>query len=213
MRSNTLLFGLSLLSTAMAASEVVTMYIPDNADGQALAGKVLGSNSDTTSYAITCADSVKTSCEVPEGATIIQAPSAATVIAAVEEHTGTVECTYSGKTATCSMAIDGEWLATDTEAVASYEVTITATGGAESTSKPVIGSASVSATPTPMTLLSSASGCEEEVEETETAAASTTRNNEAAGAQETEDPDNGAMGLSVSLGGLVAVMGAAVALL
>jgi hypothetical protein len=43
MYSNTLLLGFSILTGALAADQIVTMYLPDNDDAQALAGRILGS--------------------------------------------------------------------------------------------------------------------------------------------------------------------------
>ncbi|KAL4923679.1 uncharacterized protein BDV17DRAFT_296096 [Aspergillus undulatus] len=180
MRSNTLLFGFSLLTGVLAADKVVTMYIPDNEDGQALAGKVIGSNSDTTTYSIGCADSVTESCEVPSGATFVQAPSSITIIAAEAEQTGTVACSYDDKIATCSLGIDGEWLATSTDSVLSYEVTVTATETGSS-SKPPFGNESASPTPTTMTSSTTKDGSAQATKTDDT------------GAEETDGPDNGAM--------------------
>ncbi|KAL4994853.1 hypothetical protein BDV10DRAFT_188650 [Aspergillus recurvatus] len=186
MHSSTLFLGLTVLtgSLALAADQVVTMYIPDNADGPALAAKVIGSESDTTTYSVTCADSVTTTCDIPSGAAIIQAPSTLTVLATEAGQAGTVLCTHDAKTATCSLGIDGEFILTSTDLVTSYEVTITATEtGPSSTSKPLVGSASA----TPTTLSSSTTKGAE--------AQSTTATNTTSGAdvQDTDGPDNGAM--------------------
>lgn len=43
MRSNTLFLGFALCTSALAADDVVTMFLPDNEKGQPFAGKVLGS--------------------------------------------------------------------------------------------------------------------------------------------------------------------------
>jgi hypothetical protein len=43
MRSNTLLFGLTILTSALAADQAVTMYIPNGDDSQPFAGKIIGS--------------------------------------------------------------------------------------------------------------------------------------------------------------------------
>jgi hypothetical protein len=45
MHSSTIFLGLAILtgSVTFAANQVVSIYIPDNADGQPLAGKIVGS--------------------------------------------------------------------------------------------------------------------------------------------------------------------------
>ncbi|KAL6235093.1 hypothetical protein BDW75DRAFT_210533 [Aspergillus navahoensis] len=197
MHSSTVFLGLTILSgsLAVAADQVVTMYIPDNADGPALAGKIIGSESDTTTYSITCADSISTTCEIPIGATIIEAPSTLTVLAAEAGQTGTVICTHDAKTATCSLGFDGEFLITSTDPVLSYEVTITATE-----------TGAASATPTTSSR-STTKGAE---------AQSTTASNTTSGAdaQETDEPDNGAMaGQPLGAAAMAVAMGVAVALL
>ncbi|KAL4974135.1 hypothetical protein BDW66DRAFT_153177 [Aspergillus desertorum] len=207
MHSSTLFLGLSVLtgSVALAADQVVTMYLPDYTDGQPLAGKIVGSESDTTTYSVTCAGSVTTTCDVPGGVTIIQAPSTLTVIAIEAELTGTVLCTHDAKTATCSLGLDGEFITTSTDPVLSYEVTITATEtGSALTSKSPVGSASA----TPTTLSSSATkGADAE-------STSTTHTTSGADAQETERPDNGALAMQpFGVAAMAVAMGVAVAML
>ncbi|KAL4770113.1 hypothetical protein BDW60DRAFT_209300 [Aspergillus nidulans var. acristatus] len=179
MHSSTIFLGLAILtgSVTFAANQVVSIYIPDNADGQPLAGKIVGSDSNKTTYSITCADSVTTTCDVHNGATIIQASSTVTIIVTETGHTGTVLCTHDAKTGTCSLGMDGEFFVTSTEPVLSYEVTITATEtGSPSTSKSPVSSAST----TPTTL----SSCDA------TEDADTTSGTDS---QETDGPDNGGM--------------------
>ncbi|KAJ0414037.1 hypothetical protein BJY00DRAFT_319218 [Aspergillus carlsbadensis] len=205
MRSNTLLLSFGLLTGAIAADKVVTMYIPDGDDSQALAGKIIGSASDTTTYQITCADSVTTSCDVPAGATVIQGPSTANLLAVESGHTATLDCTHNDKIATCSQGYDGEWLETTTETVTSYKVTITAT---ETGSSSTPASASASATSTTTTESASSSTADAD----STGADATTTG---ADAQETDDGDNGAVRLASGVGlgaALMAVGAAAVAL-
>ncbi|KAL4798404.1 hypothetical protein BDV19DRAFT_356947 [Aspergillus venezuelensis] len=206
MRSNTVFFALSILTGAIAADEVITMYIPDNGDGQALAGAVIGSKSDTTTYSLTCADSVTESCDLPSGATIIQAPSAVTATVAEDGYTGVAECTYDSKTATCSIAVDDVWLATTIDPVVSYEVTITATSSASS--KPLFGTGSSSPTPK-STTMTTKSGAGANATATNTDGAS------GAGAEETDVPGNGAMGRMSGMSGAAAAvaLGVAVAVL
>ncbi|CBF82775.1 predicted protein [Aspergillus nidulans FGSC A4] len=179
MHSSTLLLGLAILtgSVTFAADQVVSMYIPGNDDGQPLAGKIVGSDSNRTSYSVTCADSVTTTCNVDSGVTIIQAPSTVTVLVTETGHTGSVLCTHNAKTGTCSLGMDGEFFATSTEPVLSYEVTITETEtGSPSTSKSPVSSALA----TPTTLGS--------CDATEDADATSGTD-----AQETDGPDNGAI--------------------
>ncbi|KAL4947878.1 hypothetical protein BDW69DRAFT_177541 [Aspergillus filifer] len=204
MRSNTIFLALSILTGAIAADQVVTMYIPDNEDGQALAGAVIGSDSDTTTYSVTCADSVTKSCEIPSGATIIQAPSAVTIVTAEDGYTGVAECTHDSKTATCSIAVDDQWLDASTDPVHSYEVTITATSSASS--KPLFGSGSTSPTPTTM---ATKTGGEANATATNTDGAS------GASTEETDTPGNGAMGRMTGVSGAAAaaILGVAVAVL
>ncbi|KAL4962994.1 uncharacterized protein BDV14DRAFT_177352 [Aspergillus stella-maris] len=208
MRSNTIFLALSIITGVIAADEIVTMYIPDNEDGQALAGAVIGSNSDTTTYSVRCADSVTEECLLSTGATIIQAPSAVTLAAVEDGYTGVAECTYNSKIATCSIAVDDVWLATTTDPVVSYEVTITATSSASS--KPLFGAESTSPTPTPTpTTMTTKTG----------AGANATATNSdgpsGAGAEETDTPGNGAMGRMSGMSGAAAAvaLGVAVAVL
>ncbi|RDW87134.1 uncharacterized protein DSM5745_03776 [Aspergillus mulundensis] len=213
MHSSTLFLGLTMLTGAIAADQVVTMYIPDNADGPALAGAVIGTQSDTTTYSITCADSVTESCIVPSGASIIQAPGTVTIIAAEAEYTGTAACTYGDddETATCSVGIDGEVLLTSTDPIISYEVTITATEtGSATTSKPLFGSGSASATPT--TLASSTT----QTRSVDAQSTTTTNTTTGADAQETDEPGNGAMGVAgkpLGAAAMAIALGVAVAML
>ncbi|KAL5043455.1 hypothetical protein BDW71DRAFT_188117 [Aspergillus fruticulosus] len=206
MHSSTLFLGLTILtgSLSLAADQVVTMFIPDLDDGLSLAGKVVGSESDTTTYSVTCADSVSTTCEIPNGATIIQAPSTMTILVTETGRTATVLCTHDAKSATWSLGIDGEFIVTSTEPVSSYGVTITATEtGSASTSKSPV----VSASATPTTLSSStAKGAETQ---------STTSTNTTSGAaQETDGPDNGAMaGQPLGAAAMAVAMGVAIAML
>ncbi|KAL4945550.1 hypothetical protein BDV06DRAFT_184511 [Aspergillus oleicola] len=204
MRSNTVFLALSILTGALAANEVVTMYIPDNADGQDLAGKIIGSNSDTTSYSLTCADSVTESCDVSSGVTIIQAPSAVTMATAEGGHTGIAACTYNSKTATCSIVIDDESPVTTIDPVLSYEVTITATSSASS--KPLSGAGLSSPTPTTMATKTGAGV---------NATATNTDGASGASTEETDTPDNGAIGRMTGMSGAAAavVLGVAVAVL
>ncbi|KAL3495029.1 hypothetical protein BJX62DRAFT_233681 [Aspergillus germanicus] len=208
MHSNTLFLGLSFLTSALAADRVVTMYLPDNDDSQALAGRVIGSQSDTTTYAITCADSVTTTCDLPYAVTVIQAPSTVSVVADLSGQTAVNVCTHDDEIATCSVGVDGEWHETDTESVTSYEVTITATGTASSPSTPASGSA----TPTSTTLTSTASSSTTETNSTPSASNTTT----GADAQQTDDGDNGAVTAMSGVGlgaALMAVAAGAIALL
>ncbi|KAL4907670.1 hypothetical protein BDW74DRAFT_147949 [Aspergillus multicolor] len=213
MHSSTLFLGLTMLTGAIAADQVVTMYIPDNADGPALAGAVIGSDSDTTTYSITCADSVTESCALPSGASLIQAPGTVTVFVDEAGYTATAACTYgdADKTATCSVGIDGEALWSSTDPIRSYEVTITATEtGSATSSKPLFGSGSAAATPTTLSSSTTKTGNVD--------AQSTTSTNTTAGAdaQETDGPGNGAMGTAGKPFGAAAmaiVFGVAVAML
>ncbi|KAL4816034.1 hypothetical protein BDW67DRAFT_185178 [Aspergillus spinulosporus] len=199
MRSSALFLGLAILtgSVTLAAAQVVTMYIPDNADGQSLAGKIIGSDSNTTTYSVTCADSVTTTCDVPSGVTIIQAPSTVTLLVTETGHTATVLCTHDAKTGTCSLGMDGEFVVTSTDPVLSYEVTITATEtGSPSTSKSPASSTSATST-TP-------SSCDA-IEDADTTSGTD--------AQETDEPDNGAMARQPFVASVIAtVMGVSVAI-
>ncbi|CEN60502.1 hypothetical protein ASPCAL02938 [Aspergillus calidoustus] len=204
MYSNMLLLGFSILTGALAADQVVTMYLPDNDDAQALAGRVLGSQSDTTTYLIACADSVTTTCDLPAAATVIQAPSTVSLIADVSGEPVVVACTHDDEIATCSMGAGEVWYVTDTESVTSYGVTITGTGTPSSGSTP----ASSSATHTSTTPTSSATQAD--------SSQSSTNTTTGAGAQQTDDDDNGAVTRisGVGLGAaLMAIGAAAVALL
>ncbi|KAL3443958.1 hypothetical protein BJX65DRAFT_284420 [Aspergillus insuetus] len=203
MHSNTLFLGLSFLTSALAADQVVTMYLPDNDDSQALAGRVIGSQSDTTTYALTCADSVTTTCDLPEAVTIIQAPSTVTVLADLSGQTAVNVCTHDGEIATCSVGVDGEWYETDTESVTSYEVTITATRTASPPSTPASGSA----TPTSTTLTSTASSSTTDADSTQSSTNTTT----GANAQQTDDDDNGAVTAMSGVGLGAALMAVAAA--
>ncbi|KAL2849397.1 hypothetical protein BJX68DRAFT_237999 [Aspergillus pseudodeflectus] len=208
MHSNTLLLGFGILTGAIAADQVVTMYLPDNDDSQALAGRILGSQSDTTTYLIACADSVTTTCDLPAAATVIQAPSTVSLIADVSGEAVVVACTHDDEIATCSMGAGEVWYVTDTESVTSYGVTITATGTPSSASTP----ASSSATRTSTTLGSSASSPTTQADSSQSSTNTTT----GADAQETDDEGNGAVTRlsGVGLGAaLMAVGAAAVALL
>ncbi|KAL4736805.1 hypothetical protein BDV11DRAFT_207336 [Aspergillus similis] len=179
MHTSTLFLGLAILtrSVTFAADQVVTMYIPDNTDGPPLAGKIIGSDFDTTTYSITCADSITTTCVVPDGVTMIQAPSTVTMLATGSGQTASIVCTHDSKTGTCTLDVDGETFLTSTDPVISYKVTITATEtGSPSTSRLPVGSASA----TPTTPSSSNT----------TKDADTTSGTDA---QETDEPDNGAM--------------------
>ncbi|KAL2789385.1 hypothetical protein BJX66DRAFT_307036 [Aspergillus keveii] len=208
MHSTILLLGFSMLTTTVAANQVVTMYLPDNDDTQPLAGRVIGSQSDTTTYVLTCADSVTTTCDLPNAATVIQAPSTLSVIADLSGQTGVAACTHDDEIATCSIGVDGEWYETNTESVTSYEVTITATGRASSPSTP----ASSSAPPTSTAVTSSATSSTTQADSTQSAS-STTNGGEP---QETDDGENGAVPRMSAVGlgdALMAVAAAAVALL
>ncbi|KAL5343366.1 hypothetical protein BJX70DRAFT_393935 [Aspergillus crustosus] len=113
MRSNTLFLGFTVLTGALAADQVVTIFLPDNEDGPALAGRVLGS-----------------------------APSTITVLGVASEITGTAICAYDDDIATCSAAVDGEFYDTSTQSVTSYPVTITATDEVLTPIFPLSGSTS-----------------------------------------------------------------------
>ncbi|KAL4751223.1 hypothetical protein BDW72DRAFT_193205 [Aspergillus terricola var. indicus] len=199
MLPSTLFLGLAILtsSVTLAADQVVTMYLPDNADGQPLAGKIVGSDSNTTTYSLTCADSVTTTCDVPSGATIIQAPSTVTILVTETGHTATMLCTHDAKMGTCSLGMDGEFLVTSTDPVLSYGVTITAT---ETRSPSTSTSPVRSGSATPTTL----SSCDT------TEDADTTSGTDA---QETDGPDSAAMaGQPFGAAVIAMVMGVSVAM-
>ncbi|BCS18146.1 uncharacterized protein APUU_10974S [Aspergillus puulaauensis] len=210
MRSNTLLLVLTLCTSALAADDVVTMFIPDNEKGQALAGKVLGSQSDTTTYALACADSVKT-CDLPSGdsITVVHAPSTMSILENGAKHNVTIACDHGHKSATCSLHVDdGGWTGTTTYPVHSYAVTVTATETETGSSGDT--SASASASPSGTTWTSSS------VAPTSSPSSTPT---DGEGSEETDGPGNGAgaigqeAGMSFAAGAAAVAVGVAAAVL
>ncbi|KAL3464596.1 hypothetical protein BJX64DRAFT_286402 [Aspergillus heterothallicus] len=181
MRSNTILLSIGLMATAAAAAdEVITMYIPDNSNPQPLVGQVIGGRGETTSYSITCAETV-TSCDadLPGGVTLVQAPSTYQLMAEMDNEPYTVACAHDSEIATCSIKLgDEDWSDTFTETASGYAVTITEgsdvtiSTSAPSTSAPATSTStgsdedSTSTTPTPSP--SAGDGSEESVNAEET---------------------------------------------
>ncbi|KAL3480829.1 hypothetical protein BJX99DRAFT_219697 [Aspergillus californicus] len=147
MRSSVLFFGLSALTGVLAADKVVSMFISDNdEDTVDLIGKVIGTESDRTSYSLTCADTA-TSCDIG-GITVVQGPSTYSAIATVG-NPYTVACALGSAVATCTLNINGtESIDSWTENRTSYPVTITAGGSAPGSSAPVSTTASATSTGT-----------------------------------------------------------------
>ncbi|KAJ0414478.1 hypothetical protein BJY00DRAFT_294988 [Aspergillus carlsbadensis] len=214
MHSNTILLGLGLMATVATADEIITMYIADNTEMQSLVGQVLGGHSDTTSYSITCADTV-TSCDVdlPGGVTLVQAPSTYEMRASMDDEPYTLACEVGAEIATCSIKLgDEDWSDTFTETASEYPVTITS------------GSGIPISTPGPATSTSaSASTASETNSESESGSGSTTptptpSSNEAGESEEASetDSDNAAMaqvtGMAWAAGAVAMGMAAAVAI-
>ncbi|KAL4905517.1 hypothetical protein BDW74DRAFT_17645 [Aspergillus multicolor] len=153
MRSSTILGSLGLMATAVAAAdEVITMYIADNTNPQPLVGQVLGGHSDTTSYLITCADTV-TSCDVdvPGGVTLVQAPSTYEMRAELDDEPYTVACNLDTEAslATCSIKLGASaWSDPFMETESEYPVTITEGTGVPISTPAPESAASVVATTT-----------------------------------------------------------------
>ncbi|KAL3455386.1 hypothetical protein BJX64DRAFT_295081 [Aspergillus heterothallicus] len=184
MRSNTLFLALPFVTGALAANQIISMYIPgtegsDFLNGTDIAVEVLGSQSSTTTYLLTCFDD---DCDIP-GGTIIQGPGTVSMLASDDSlsYTASVICTHDDKKATCSGGMVGDDVETETEDVTSIPVTITGTASVSST--PAAASASATSTIATSTASSSSSS--------ETQGANSTSGG--AGAEETGDNDNGAV--------------------
>ncbi|KAL2858581.1 hypothetical protein BJY01DRAFT_201360 [Aspergillus pseudoustus] len=205
MHSSKIFIGLGLMATTVAAAdEVITMYIADNSNPQPLVGQVLGGHSDTTSYSITCAETV-TSCDVDlaGGVTLVQAPSTYEMRASMDDEAYTLACAVGTKIATCSIKLgDEDWTETFTETASEYPVTITSGSSGVASSTPAPSSTSTSSTST---------GTNEESSSTTPTPSST----DAEGASET-DSDNAAMaqvtGIPWAAGVVAMGMAAAVAI-
>ncbi|KAL2826936.1 hypothetical protein BJY01DRAFT_229444 [Aspergillus pseudoustus] len=194
MHSKILFLGLSILTGALAAHETVSMYIPGGGEAGfngTVVGEVIGSQSSTTTYLITCVDD---DCDIP-GGTLIEAPGTVTMLASDDtiSYTGSIVCTHDDKKATCSGGAVGDDVETETEDVTSYAVTVTATETGSS-STPAAASASSTST-----LATSTSG--------------STANSTSSGAsaQQTDDKDNDAMSqcAGARMGAALVAVGAA----
>ncbi|KAL2783040.1 hypothetical protein BJX66DRAFT_345309 [Aspergillus keveii] len=180
MHSKTILLSLGLMATVATADEIVTMFVADGASTQPLVGQVIGGRLDTTSYSITCADTV-TSCDLEAGgATLVQGPSTHEIRASIDNEPYTRACEVGTAVATCSIKIgDEDWSDAFTDTASELPVTITSGSGVPiSTPGPATStsvstttetdSESDSTTPTPTpTPSSDEAGESEEAEETD----------------------------------------------
>ncbi|KAL4865431.1 hypothetical protein BDV12DRAFT_200171 [Aspergillus spectabilis] len=177
--------GLTLLTGAVAADEVVTIFIADNSEPQPLVGKQISVSSDQTSYSVTCASTV-TECDVSTGITIVQGPSTYRMLATLENEAYTVDCALGTQIASCSVKLGKEdWSDEFTDTISSYFITITATEAG------TLISTSAEVTPTPTETSSSTTATRTADAEEESASGEPEGED---GAEETES-DNAAMAM------------------
>ncbi|KAL3447237.1 hypothetical protein BJX65DRAFT_308296 [Aspergillus insuetus] len=144
------LLSFGLMATVATADEIVTMFVADGASTQPLVGQVIGGRLDTTSYSITCADTV-TSCDLEAGgATLVQGPSTHEIRASVDNEPYTLACEVGTAVATCSMKIgDEDWSEAFTDTASELPVTITSGSGVPiSTPGPATSTSASTATET-----------------------------------------------------------------
>ncbi|KAL3486540.1 hypothetical protein BJX62DRAFT_241870 [Aspergillus germanicus] len=206
MHSKTILLSLGLMATVATADEIVTMFVADGASTQPLVGQVIGGRLDTTSYSITCADTV-TSCDLEAGgATLVQGPSTHEIRASIDNEPYTLACEVGTGIVTCSIKIgDEDWSDSFTDTASELPVTITSGSGV-----PI-------STPGPATLTSASTttGTDSESDSDTPTPHPTPSSDEAGESEEAEetDSDNAAMAQVTGMAWAVAVgMAAAVAI-